>query len=91
VRRCGVLTDRHPCPEHAVGLAAFAFFVIPWMAVAVWLFLRPGGFRQGVPSAPWRPLADYPPPARDQQHAAETRSLESGAAHDGKHAPIEMA
>jgi hypothetical protein len=73
-----------------VGLAAFAFFVIPWMAVAVWLFLRPGGFRQGVPSAPWRPLADYPPPVRDQQHATETQSLESGSAHDGKHAPIEL-
>lgn len=73
-----------------MGLAAFAFFVIPWMAVAAWLFLRPGGFRQGVPAAPWRPLADYPPPARDQLHAAETQSLESGAAHDGKHAPIKV-
>ncbi|MCJ2136227.1 hypothetical protein MKK69_19600 [Methylobacterium sp. J-026] len=74
-----------------MGIAAFVFFVVPWMAVAVWLFLKPGGFRQGVPAAPWRPLADYAPPQRDQQHAAETTSLESGAAHDGKHAPIQIS
>lgn len=46
----------------AVGLAAFVFFVIPWMAVAVWLSLRPTSARLGAPSAPWRPLTDYPPP-----------------------------
>ena len=73
-----------------MGLAAFAFFVIPWMAVAVWLFLKPSGFRLGAPAAPWRPLADFPPPQRDQQRAPETQTLASGAAHDGKHAPIEV-
>lgn len=45
-----------------MGLAAFVFFVIPWMAVAVWLSLRPTSARLGAPSAPWRPLTDYPPP-----------------------------
>jgi hypothetical protein len=73
-----------------VGLAAFVFFVVPWMAVAVWLFLKPGGFRLGAPAAPWRPLTDYPPPPRDQRNAAEASSLESGSAHDGKHAPIQF-
>lgn len=73
----------------AVGLAAFVFFVVPWMAVAIWLSLRPSGARLGAPAAPWRPLTDYPPPTRDQQDSAETQSLDSGAAHDGKHAPIQ--
>lgn len=72
-----------------MGLAAFVFFVAPWMAVAIWLSLRPSSARLGAPAAPWRPLTDYPPPARDQRYAAETRSLVSGAAHDGKHTPIE--
>ena len=73
-----------------MGLAAFVFFVVPWMAVAAWLFLRPNGFRLGAPAAPWRPLVDYPPTQRDQQRATETQSLESSSAHDGKHAPIQM-
>jgi hypothetical protein len=73
-----------------VGLAAFVFFVVPWMAVAVWMFMRPGNVRLDAPAAPWRPLTDYPPPARDQQAAAETQSLDSGSAHDGKHAPIQV-
>jgi hypothetical protein len=74
-----------------VGLAAFVFFVIPWMAVAVWLSLRPTSALLGAPSAPWRPLTDNPPPPRrDQQRAAETSSLESGGAHDGKHVPLEV-
>jgi hypothetical protein len=74
-----------------VGLAAFVFFVVPWMAVAIWMSLRPSSVRLGAPATPWRPLTDYPPPAgRDQQRAPETQSLQSGAAHDGKHAPIEV-
>ena len=70
-------------------LLLFVFFVVPWMAVAIWLSLRPSGARLGAPAAPWRPLTDYPPPTRDQQDGAETQSLDSGAAHDGKHAPIQ--
>lgn len=72
-----------------MGLAAFVFFVVPWMAVAVWLFLRPEGFRLGAPAAPWRPLTDYPSPSRDQQRAPETQTLASAAAHDGKHVPYQ--
>ncbi|MGT2486719.1 hypothetical protein ACU4GA_13585 [Methylobacterium oryzae CBMB20] len=74
-----------------MGLAAFVFFVVPWMAVAIWMALRPSGARLGTPAALWRPLTDYPPPARDQSRAGETRSLDAGTAHDGKHAPIEAA
>ena len=73
-----------------MGLAAFVFFVVPWMAVAIWMARRPSSVRLGTASTPWRPLTDFPPPARDQQHAAETQSLESGGAHDGKHAPIQV-
>lgn len=73
-----------------MGLAAFVFFVVPWMAVAIWMSLRPRSVRLGAPATPWRPLTDYPPPQRDQQRASETQSLESGGAHDGKHAPIEV-
>jgi hypothetical protein len=72
-----------------VGLAAFVFFVVPWMAVAVWLFMRPESVRLGAAATPWRPLTDYPPPRRDQQRAPETQSLASGAAHDGKHMPYQ--
>ncbi|MBP1180531.1 hypothetical protein [Methylobacterium sp. PvR107] len=71
-----------------MGLAAFVVFVVPWMAFAVWLALKPGSIRLGAPAAPWRPLTDYPPPARDQRQAGETQSMASGAAHDGKHQPI---
>jgi hypothetical protein len=71
-----------------VGLAAFVFFVVPWMAFAVWLYLKPGSIRLGAPAAPWRPLTDYPLPRRDQPQAGETQSMASGAAHDGKHQPI---
>jgi hypothetical protein len=73
-----------------VGLAAFVFFVVPWMAVAIWLSMRPSGARLGVPAAPWRTLTDNPPPSRDQQRAPETHSMGSATAHDGKHAPIEV-
>lgn len=71
-----------------MGLAAFVVFVVPWMAFAVWLYLKPSSIRLGAPAAPWRPLTDYPPPRRDQQQAGETQSMASGAAHDGKHQPI---
>ena len=72
-----------------MGLAAFVLFFVPWRAVAIGLTRRPSGARLGAPAAPWRPLTDYPPPTRDQQDSAETQSLDSGAAHDGKHAPIQ--
>jgi hypothetical protein len=72
-----------------VGLAAFVFFVVPWMAVAVWMSQRPASVRLGTQATPWRPLTTYPPPRRDQQRAAEAPSLESAGAHDGKHAPIQ--
>ncbi|MCJ2050393.1 hypothetical protein [Methylobacterium sp. J-070] len=73
-----------------MGLAAFVFFVVPWMAVAVWMSMRPTSARLGAPAAPWRPLTNYAPPQRDQQGAPERQTLESAGAHDGKHAPIEV-
>ena len=74
-----------------MGLAAFVFFVVPWMAFAAWMSLRPSGVRLGAPATPWRPLTDFPPPQRDQQDVSEKPSLESPGAHDGKHAPIQVA
>ncbi|MCJ2015820.1 hypothetical protein [Methylobacterium sp. J-076] len=50
-----------------MGLAAFVFFVVPWMLLAAWLFRLPAALRMGVPPTPWRPLTDFPAPPRDQR------------------------
>jgi hypothetical protein len=66
-----------------MGLAAFVFFVVPWMVLAVWLFRLPSALRLGAPSTPWRPLTQFPDPPRDQR--TETNPANSGA-HDGSQA-----
>lgn len=48
-----------------VGILAFALFVLPWAAVAAFLWLRPGR-SLGAPSAPWRPLTLYTAPGDAQ-------------------------
>lgn len=50
-----------------MGLVAFVFVVVPWMALAVWL-LRPAGVvRLGTPVASLRVLTDYPDPPHDHE------------------------
>lgn len=66
-----------------MGLAAFVFFIVPYMLLAAWLFRLPSALRLGVPPTPWRPLTDYPDPPRDQR--TETNTANSGA-HDGSNA-----
>ncbi len=65
-----------------MGLAAFVFFVVPWMVVAVWLFRLPSALRMGAPSTPWRPLTQFPDPPRDQR--SEINPANSGH-NDGTH------
>ena len=43
-----------------MGLVAFVFVVVPWMALAVWLFRPAGAVRLGTPAAPWRALTTIP-------------------------------
>lgn len=75
-----------------MGLAAFLFFIVPWMALAFWLFRLPSALRFGTPATPWRALTDYPDPLRDQRY--ETNPYNTGA-NDGsgptggdKHSPF---
>ena len=74
-----------------MGLAAFVFFVVPWMLLAAWLFRLPSALRMGVPPTPWRPLTQFPEPPHDQR--GETNPFNSGEndgsnAHGGdKHPP----
>ncbi|MCJ2019489.1 hypothetical protein MKK84_18960 [Methylobacterium sp. E-065] len=75
-----------------MGLAAFVFFVVPWMVLAFWLFRLPSAVRLGTSATPWRALTDYPDPPRDQRH--EVNSYNSGV-NDGagktggdKHGPL---
>ena len=63
-----------------MGLAAFVFFVVPWMLVAIWLFRLPSALRLGVAPTPWRPLTRFPDPPRDQRR--EINPANSGT-HDG--------
>ena len=42
-----------------MGIAAFLFFVLPWMAFAAWMYTLPSAIRLGTPPTPWRPLANY--------------------------------
>lgn len=63
-----------------MGLAAFVFFVVPWMILAAWLFRMPGALRMGVPPTPWRPLTQFPEPPHDQRR--EINPANSGD-HDG--------
>ena len=65
-----------------MGLAAFVFFVVPWIVLAVWLFRLPSALRMGAPSTPWRPLTQFPDPPRDQR--SETNPANSGH-NDGTH------
>lgn len=77
-----------------MGLAAFVFFVIPWMLVAIWIVRSPGGFGSGAPAVPWRALTDFSPPRRDQRHDGEPDGVPSGAASDtadDKHRPFQTA
>ena len=78
-----------------MGLAAFVFFVVPWMIFAAWLFRLPDALRLGVPPTPWRPLTDYPDPPRDQRTATSphNRPHEAGSstADMDKHRPLEIA
>lgn len=74
----------------AMGLAAFVFFVVPWMAAAAWLSLRPESARLGDPATPWRPLGDFPPPRRDQRTAGDTQRTAPDAVHDDKHQPMQF-
>jgi hypothetical protein len=73
-----------------VGLTAFVFFVVPWMAAAIWLSLRPSAVRLGAPATPWRPLTDYPPPPRDQRQAGDTQHTAPDSVHDDKHRPMQF-
>lgn len=61
-----------------MGLAAFVFFIVPWMLAAAWLFRLPSALRMGTNTTPWRPLTQFPDPARDQQ--AETPAHHAGSA-----------
>ena len=63
-----------------MGLAAFAFFIVPYMLLAIWLFRLPSALRLGVPPTPWRPLTQYPEPPHDQR--TQTNPYNSGD-HDG--------
>lgn len=78
-----------------MGLAAFAFFIVPYMLLAVWLFRLPSALRLGVPPTPWRPLTQFPEPPHDQRTEINTANSEG---HDGsqatggdKHEPIAVA
>lgn len=42
-----------------MGLAAFAFFVLPWALLAVFLTRTPTLLRLGTTPAPWRPLPTH--------------------------------
>lgn len=77
-----------------MGLTAFIVFVVPWMLLAAWLFRLPSAIRLGAPSAPWRPLTNFPGPARDQRREI---NLHNSVSNDGsgrtggdKHTPIAM-
>lgn len=65
-----------------MGLAAFVFFIVPYMLLAAWLFRLPSALRLGVPPTPWRPLTQFPDPVRNQQ--TEINPHNSGA-NDGAH------
>ena len=77
-----------------MGLAAFVFFVVPWMLVGYWMFRSSNAVRMGLPATPWRPLTDFPPPPRDQRDAVDTGPVPEGASSDtadAKHRPLEIA
>ncbi len=78
-----------------MGLAAFAFFIVPYMLLAVWLFRLPSALRLGAPPTPWRPLTQFPDPARDQQTLENSaNSGENHGAHmtgGNKHEPMVVA
>jgi hypothetical protein len=91
--RSRVSRDGSPPRRIVVGLAAFVFFVVPWMLVAAWLFRSSNpAVRMGLPATPWRPLTDFPPPPRDQRTMVDTSAVPKGAAGhtgDDKHRPFE--
>ncbi|SFM90201.1 hypothetical protein [Methylobacterium pseudosasicola] len=75
-----------------MGLTAFLFFVLPWMAFAFWLSRLPNALRLGTPTTPWRALTDYPDPVRDQRHEKNAYNVGSddgsGKLGGDKHSPL---
>ena len=50
-----------------MGLFAFCGFVLPWVALALWLFLTQ--IKPGHTGVPWRPLTDYVAPGDGRRSA----------------------